>query len=84
VDGVSTAKEIARAAGFSDPPRPLVSDDVERMWINLDRRGTSITVGSGDERTTISDPDRALIRITIEAASASGFEPTPGSPVPAE
>jgi hypothetical protein len=109
VDGVSIAKEIARAGGFSDPPRPVVEencrstngglptdcvvgafrlspsgDDVEHMWINLDRKGTSFTIGSGDDRTAVSDPERALVRITIRAASATGFEQTPGSSAPAE
>jgi hypothetical protein len=106
VDGVSTVKDIARAAGFSDPPRPTVrencpsnngglptdciveairalpSDDkhVEVMWIHLYRRGSPFTVGSGDERKLISDPDRALIRITVRVMPLTFFGPVTAAP----
>ncbi len=64
--------------------RPQDSSEayVIHLWINLDRRGSSFTVGTGDERMTVSDPERALIRITVDATEATQFEPTPGSPVP--
>lgn len=100
VEGVSDVKELVRAAGFIDHPRPTVeencrsnngglptdcivkairdvpSDDgrVEQLWINLDPPGSSFTTGSGDERMYVSDPDRALTRITVNAISLTSLD----------
>lgn len=106
VDGVSAAKAMARAAGFSIHPhatdcdsyngglptdctieavRLLDSKDeyVEHLWIGLNRRGSSFTIATGDQRTTVSDPERALISIGVDAFERKYFEPTlVGSPIP--
>jgi hypothetical protein len=62
--------------------RTEVVDYVEHLWINLDRRGSSFTIGTGDQRKTVRDPQRALIRITVDAVQRDQFEPTLDSPIP--
>ena len=64
--------------------RTMDSNDeyVEHLWISLRRRGSSFTMGTGGQRTTVSDPERALIGINIDAVERKYFEPTLGSPMP--
>jgi hypothetical protein len=61
--------------------RTEVVDYVEHLWINLDRRGSSFTIGTGDQRKTVTDPQRALIRITVDAVQRD-HEPMLDSPIP--
>lgn len=70
---------------FVQAVRDLETGDeyVEQLWINLGRRGSSFTIGTGDDRATVTDPDRALIRITVDAERRDYFMPASGSPSPA-
>jgi hypothetical protein len=55
--------------------RGLESGDefVEALSINLARRGSSFTVGRGDDRRQVTDPSRALVVITADRKSREAF-----------
>ena len=53
---------------------------VQRLWIVLDQRGVGITLGSGDDRRYVNDPDRALFTITVDEVDRDGYLPLPSWP----
>ncbi len=50
---------------------------VERLWINLGSAGDSFTVWTGDERRQVSDPERALVRITTDLEWWENYDEKP-------
>jgi hypothetical protein len=53
---------------------------VERLWINLQPRGTGFDVGQGENRRYISDPDLASVWITVNRVSRDAYLPLPSWP----
>jgi hypothetical protein len=46
---------------------------VEQLWIDLQRRGSGFDIGRGDEGRYISDPDLALVRITVDLMNRDDY-----------
>jgi hypothetical protein len=57
-----------------------VGERVARLWIFLDQRGVGLTIGKGDDRHYVNDPDRALFTITVDEVSRAGYLPLPSWP----
>lgn len=55
---------------------------VPRLWIYLGQRGTGFTIGEGDDRRYVTDPERALFTITVDTARRDAYVPLPSWPPP--
>jgi hypothetical protein len=53
---------------------------IERLWIGLRPRGSGFDVGRGDDRRYVSDPDLALVAITVDRANRDAYLPLPSWP----